>query len=141
MSASPAPGSCRPCLKEAYAPAAGSLRFTPVKPAGSAADGLQLVTGKILFHFGTTTTAAPGCLAVAPAGYVEMNPADAEACGVKDGGRVKLTSSHGSTLAPVRFSAQLPAGVLFAPYHFADVAVQQLVPAGSNRVAVQVAKA
>ncbi len=137
----PGPGLCRPCLKEPYVPAPGSLNFTPVAIEPAVVTGLQLVTGKILFHFGTTTTHADGCLAVAPAGYVAMNPANAEACGVKDGGRVKLSSEWGSTLAPVKFSAQIPAGVLFAPYHFADLAVQQLMPANSNRVTVQVAKA
>ena len=137
----PGPGLCRPCLKVPYAPAAGSLRFTPVAIEPAVVSGLQLVSGKILSHFGTTTTYADGCLAVAPAGYVEMNPVNAEACGVKDGSRIQLTSACGSTVAKVKFSSQVPAGVLFAPYHFADTAIQQLVPAGSNRVTVQVARA
>ena len=137
----PGPGLCRPCLKEPYAPAAGSLRFTPVAIEPAVVSGLQLVSGKILAHFGTTTTYADGCLAVAPAGYVEMNPANAEACGVKDGSRIQLTSACGSTVAKVIFSSKVPAGVLFAPYHFADTAIQQLVPTGSNRVTVQVARA
>ena len=137
----PGNGACRPCLKEPYAPVAGSLRFLPVTAEPPVVTGLQLVTGKILSHFGTTTTFADGCLAVAPAGYVEMNPVNAEACGVKDGGRVKLSSRCGSTLAKVKFSEQVPAGVLFAPYHFADTAVQQLLPSSGNRVTVEVAKA
>ena len=131
----------RSCLKEPFAPAPGSLRFTPVELTAAAAGGPQLVTGKLLFHFGTTTTFADGCLAVAPSGYIAMNPRDAETWGIKDGGRVKLTSASGSLLATAKFSDQLPAGLLFAPYHFADLPVQQLVTAAGNRVAVQVAKA
>ncbi|AMV71058.1 NADPH oxidoreductase subunit alpha [Desulfuromonas sp. DDH964] len=128
-------------LKAPFAPAPGSLRFTPVVLTAPNATGPQLVTGKVLFHFGTTTTFANGCLAVAPSGYVAMSPRDAEALGVKDGGRVKLTSGSGSLLAPVKLSAQLPDGLLFAPCHFADTPVQQLLTAAGNRVSVQVAKA
>ena len=133
--------AARSGLKAPYAPAPGSLRYTPVVLTSTTAAGPQLVTGKILFHFGTTTTFADGCLAVAPSGYVAMSPRDAEAWGVKDGGRVKLTSSSGSLLAPVKLSDQLPDGLLFAPSHFADTPVQQLLTAAGNRVSVQVAKA
>lgn len=128
------------CLKSAWQPQPKGLKLASV--AGStSATGLKLLAGNILFQFGTTTTSSEGTCQVAPAGYIEMNPADGEACGVKDGGKVKLTTSVGSAQGPVRFSDQLPAGLVFAPIHFADVNVLQAIPAGSNCVKVDVAKA
>lgn len=137
----PGGGLCRPCLKAPYAPADGSLGFVPAAGAVAPAEGLQLLSGKLLFHFGTTTTFAPGPLSVAPSGYVEIHPEDAAACGVTDGAMVKISTALDSIKAPVRVTDRVPAGLLFAPYHFADLEVQRLLPAGSNRVSVQVAKA
>ena len=44
-------------------------------------------------------------------------------------------------VAPVKVSANVPAGLLFAPYHFATVNVQKLMTGVQNRVAVKAAKA
>lgn len=129
----------RSCLKEPFQPENRSMTYTPVTDTPPA-DGLQLLTGKILFHFGTTSTCAEANLAVAAAGYIEMHPEDAAACGVIDGGTVRITSTTGSARGPVRFSATVPRGLLFAPYHFADINIQKVVPAGCNRTAVQVGK-
>lgn len=130
---------CRPCQKELYQPLEKGLQYTPVTEGGKA-EGMQLLTGKILFHFGTTSTYAEGNLEVAPVGFIEINPADAQALGVKDGGKVRVTSATGFAQGAVRFSDQVPPGLLFAPYHFRDLNIQQIIPAGQNRVAVQVNK-
>jgi formate dehydrogenase (NADP+) alpha subunit len=117
-----------------------SISIEPVSATASSSGGMLLLSGKILFQFGSTTTYSQGTAQVAAAGYVEMHPNDAGALGVKDGGQVRVTSSVGSILGPVRISAAVPAGLLFAPYHFADVNIQQLMPTGQNLVAVQIAK-
>jgi formate dehydrogenase (NADP+) alpha subunit len=131
-------GRCRPCLKEPYRLTENSLRYSPVD-GGSVPEGMQLLAGKILYHFGTTSTAADTCLEVAPAGYIEMHPEDASACGVKEGARVRVTSSVGSAQGPVALSSNVPRGLLFVPHHFADVHIQQVLQRG-NRATVQVAK-
>jgi len=131
---------CRSCRKEPYAPEEKSLTYTPVE-GGAAAEGLQLLSGKILFQFGTTSTYADATLEVVPGGYVEMHPEDAEACGVAEGGRVKVVSAVGSAEGPLKISGNVPRGLLFAPHHFGDLNAQQLIPVGQNRVAVQVSKA
>ena len=136
-----APGAPRLCQKAPYQPAEKGLSYTPVPAVAAAGEGLQLLTGKILFHFGTTSTFAAGNLAVAPAGYIEMHPQDAAACGVKEGNSVRLTSATGSAQGPLRLNPQLPPGLLFAPYHFGELNIQQLLPAGHNRTVVEVAKA
>lgn len=131
---------CRHALRTPFAPKEKGLNFTAVK-AAAVPSGMQLLSGKILFHFGTTSTFAEGNLEVAAAGYIEMNDADAQSLGVKDGDTVKVTSALGSAVGKVKVDGKVQAGLLFAPYHFADVNVQQLMPAGTNLVAVSVAKA
>ncbi len=135
-------GSCQPSQKQAYRPAEKGLTYVPVQGDGAAAaKGMELLTGKILFHFGTTSTYAPANLEVAPAAYIEMHPADAEAYGIKDGGIIRLSAKAGFVQGKVRISDQVQPGLLFAPWHFADFNVQQIMPAGHNLVAVQVEKA
>jgi formate dehydrogenase alpha subunit len=53
---------------------------------------------------------------------------------------LKVTSAVGSARGAARLSGGVPRGLLFAPYHFADLNIQQVVPEGVNRVAVQVSK-
>jgi formate dehydrogenase alpha subunit len=129
------------CLKDVYAPKKGGLVYSEVVGGGQSVDGLQLLSGKMLFHFGTTSTFAPGPLSVAPDGYVEVNAADAANLGVADGGKLRLTSSAGEVVAPVKVSSSVPAGLLFAPYHFATVNVQKLMTGVQNRVTVKAVKA
>lgn len=129
------------CLKELYEPEKGALVYNEVVDGAKPKDELQLLSGKMLFHFGTTTTYAPGPLSVAADGYVEVSAADAADFGVEDGGKLRLTSSAGEVVAPVRVSEAVPSGLLFAPYHFATVNVQKLMTGVQNRVAVKAAKA
>ena len=128
------------CLKEVYTPEKQRLIYSEVTGGGQSINGLQLLTGKMLFHFGTTSTFAPGPLSVAPNGYVEVNAGDALDLGVADGDNLRLTSTAGELIAPVRVSAALPSGLLFAPYHFASVNVQKLMTGLQNRVAIKASK-
>ncbi|MDY0268679.1 molybdopterin-dependent oxidoreductase [Trichloromonas sp.] len=132
---------CRYALRLPFVSKEKGLSFTPVKAATAAGEGMHLLSGKLLFHFGTTSTYAEGNLEVADSGYVEMNTADAQKLGVKDGDAVKVTSTVASVTGKIKVGDKVPAGLLFAPYHFADLNIQQLMPAGSNLVAVSVTKA
>lgn len=134
-------GRCQPCQRTPFRPAPKGLRYSLVAQEVPAAEGLQLLAGKILFHFGSTTTYAEGPLQVAPAGYLEINPADAAKAGLAEGGQVRISSALGAVQGPVRLSDCVPPGLVFAPYHFAELNVQALLPAGQNRVAVQITKA
>jgi len=55
-----------------------------------------------------------------PDGFVEMNSEDADALGVRSGWRVKLTSTHGEAIVPIRQRTDLRRGALLAPYGFRD---------------------
>ncbi len=127
-------------LKQMYSPEAKSLEYAPVDQSELVQNDLELLSGKILYHFGTTTTHSKACLTVFPAGAVAVSPEDAEKMGLSPRQNVRLSSSEGAIDAPVGICDSLPQGLLFAPHHFEGVAVQGLMPAGSNRVAVQLSK-
>jgi len=128
------------CLKETFAIQPGQLQYTVVDGGQTEQAGLQLLGGKMLFHFGTTTTYADGPLSVAPEGYVEINPADAEAASIKDGAKVKISSGDVTVKVSARVTDNVQPGLLFAPYHFAESNVQALMLDIENRAVVTVSK-
>ena len=128
-----------PGVKPAYAPAPAALTVSEFK-LGKPVSAKVLVVGKMHAHTGVTSTYAQGALEIAPQGYIEINTADAEAAGVAEGQSLTLMSSVGTFSAPARISSYVPAGVLFAPYHFADVNAMQCMPAGQGAVEVEITK-
>ena len=130
----------RPCLKQPYSPAEKSLNYQLVTVSDES-DGLQLLSGSSMSHFGTTSTWAAAPLEVEPEGLIQMNVADAEAAGLKDGDKVKLSSSVGATVGKVKLTSSVPQGILFAPNNFTALGIAQLLSDGNNRASVQVAKA
>lgn len=129
----------RPCLKQPYRPALKGFHYqTPLIDENE--TGLQLVSGKSIYHFGTTSTWSAGPLEVEDQGVIRVSEVDAAAAGIIDGGRAKLTSRNGSTIGPVVIDESLPGGLIFAPYHFSELGIQGLLDDGSNRVAVELAK-
>ena len=130
----------RPCLKQPYSPAGKSLTYQLIS-GDEEVQGLQLLSGKSLSHFGTTSTWAAGPLEVEAEGLIQISAEDAKAAGVKDGDKLKLTSATGSTVGKITISAAVPPGLLFAPYNFSELGIQQLIPDGNNRTQVQLAKA
>ncbi len=128
------------CTKKAYAPAAASLIFSKFV-ASKVHKGLQMLTGKMHAHTGVTSTYAAGATDIAPAGYVEINKLDAEQAGIAEGVQVTVNSSVGSATGIARLSTFVPEGLVFAPYHFAELNAQQVIPGGDNMVEVNLVKA
>ncbi len=129
------------CWKQAYAPAAKSLlAATPALTTPEAAE-LQLLIGKCPFQFGTTTTYSAANHELAPAGLIIVNPADAAKLGVADGGHLKVTGPVGSAIGKVMINEMVPAGLITASDNFTDMNIQQIMPSGSNCVAVTALKA
>ena len=96
---------------------------------------------KCPFQFGTTTTYSPANNELAPEGLIIVNPEDAGRLGVADGGRLQVSSPTGSASGKVMVHDMMPAGLLAASDNFADMNIQQIMPSGSNCVAVTAAKA
>jgi len=99
-----------------------------------------LIIGKSLQHSGSFTTYPPGgTLAVTGEALLKINPEDAQSLELAPGEVVKVISSHGEISAPVKFSADMPAGVVFLPEHFAVPAANNLT-LNSNLVRVTIQK-
>lgn len=104
------------------------------------ADGLQLLLGKSMSHFGTTTTFATAVAEVEGTGLLQISPGDADQAGVKNGDTVQLTSSSGTLTGQIAISPRLPQGIVFAPVHFPALGAAALIPDGDNRIAVSLTK-
>ena len=99
-----------------------------------------LIIGKSLQHSGSFTTHHPGgTLAVTGEALLKINPEDAQSLGLAPGEVVKVISSHGEITAPVKLTADVPAGVVFLPEHFATPAANDLT-LNSNLVRVTIQK-
>ncbi len=63
-----------------------------------------------------------------PEPRVEMNPLDAAARGIRDGGKVRLSSPLGFVVMKARVTDALPSGVVCAPHGWAEADVNLLIP-------------
>jgi len=81
-----------------------------------------LTTGRSIFHYhtGAMTRRTPKLVDEIPRGFVEVNPEDAAKAGVKDKDVVTLETRRGSIEAEARVTDEVPPGLLFVPFHFAD---------------------
>ena len=121
----------------------GKGRFIPLeyKPPMELPDDeypLILTTGRSLFHFhtGTLTRKVKGLNILRSEELVEINPADASALGIDDGGIVKVTSRRGEVVAKAKVTEASPVGVVFMTFHFAESPTNLL----TNRALDPVAK-
>ncbi|MBU4355598.1 MAG: molybdopterin-dependent oxidoreductase [Proteobacteria bacterium] len=99
-----------------------------------------LIIGKSLQHSGAFTTHHPGgTLAITGEAFLKINPEDAQSLELAAGEVVKVISSYGEIEAPVKLTADVPAGVVFLPEHFAAPAANDLT-LNSNLVRVTIQK-
>lgn len=106
--------------------------FAPVRtwefPEGpEAADyPFEMMAGRSMFHFGSTSTRSKNLLTLCPQGYVEINPQDAEELDVVEGLIVEVSSPAGSLKAPARISDRVSRGMVYVPSNFPDLGVYRL---------------
>lgn len=107
---------------------------------GTALDSkYQLVVGSALYHSGTVSTHAKGPMAVIPEPYIELGREDAAALSLVDDDLLKLKTAGGELKAKVKVGRRLPQGVMFAPYHFAELELNR-VYSGQSAIAVEPVK-
>ena len=93
-----------------------------LKEATTETYPLRLNTGRIRdqWHTMTRSGLSPRLAAHLPEPFVEVNPADAEAFGLSDGGFARVATAHGSCILKVIVSENQRPGSLFVPIHWSD---------------------
>lgn len=111
----------------------GFGRFSPVEhklEEGSTKDGypLTLLTGSTLFHSGdgSRSSRSSRLSEFSPRAFVEITESDANQLSIKDGAKVKVSSSIGELVITAKITNMLPEGVLFIPSSFPTTPVNQL---------------
>jgi len=97
---------------------------------------LMLTTGRILYHYHTSTMTrkTKGLNELAGECLVEISPGDANLLGLVDGDWVRVISRRGEIQARVKVTSRSPKGCLFIPFHFAEAAVNRLTHAALDPV-------
>ena len=112
--------------------------FAPVRtvPAPETADSrtypFEMIAGRAMFHFGTTTTRSRNLSQLSAQACIEMNLQDASTLAVGDGDMLEVVSAHGAFVAPVKLSDNVSAGMIFVPTNFPDVGVYRLFEENTN---------
>jgi formate dehydrogenase alpha subunit len=108
-----------------------AVRYRPPAEQPDEQYPLTLTTGRILYHFhtGTVSRRSRSLDALAPEGYIEINPATAAAIGVADGEAVRVSSRRGQITIACHVTERVDRGVVFVPFHFAESAANVLTNA------------
>jgi len=110
----------------------GRGKFHPLEYSPSAEQPdeeypLILTTGRVLEHWhGGTLTRHSWLDDLYPEALMEINPADAERLGVKEGQAVRVTSRRGSIVLRAKVTEKTTVGVVFIPFFFAQAAANEL---------------
>jgi predicted molibdopterin-dependent oxidoreductase YjgC len=105
----------------------GQGNFVPLeyKPPAEQADEeypLIMTTGRSRYHFhtGTMTRKTDGLNILHPEELVEINPVDADSQRIADGDKISVSSRRGKVEAKAKVTEEVPAGVIFMTFHFAE---------------------
>jgi len=103
----------------------GHFQAVEFKPPAELPDDeypYVLTTGRSIFHYhtGSMTRRTPKLNDEVPRGFVEVNPDDASKVGIKNKDIVTLETRRGSIEVEAKVTDQVPPGLLFVPFHFAD---------------------
>jgi formate dehydrogenase major subunit/NADH-quinone oxidoreductase subunit G len=105
----------------AFAPVTITPSFvTPcaLSAVASETGKLALVTGSVLYHSGSLSQYGEGPMYVCPEAYIELSRSDASANKIVENDMITVSSATGSMQLKAKVSLRIPAGVVFAPYHF-----------------------
>ena len=105
-----------------------AIEYTPPAEEADKEYPLTLTTGRILehFHSGTMTRNSRILDAMAPEGFVEVNPDDAANLNIEDGEVVSVSTRRGSIRIRVRVASRLKPNVVFIPFHFYESCANRL---------------
>ncbi len=111
--------------------------FAPVRtleaPDTDSADyPFEMIVGRSMYHFGSTSTRSRNLKTLCPRGYIEINPDDAQTLGVTQGDMVQIMSPQGSFTAPAELSNKVSRGFIFVPVNFPGLGVYKLFDENTN---------
>ncbi|HEX3015687.1 MAG TPA: molybdopterin dinucleotide binding domain-containing protein, partial [Desulfobacteria bacterium] len=95
---------------------------------------IMLTTGRMLFHYGTSTRNSKALNTYRPEERAEVNPVDAERIGVEDGGFMKVESRRGKLVTKIRITDRVPAGVIFMTHHYLETPTNELTNGAYDKV-------
>jgi formate dehydrogenase major subunit len=103
----------------------GHFQVVEFKPPAEVPDEeypYVLTTGRSIFHYhtGTMTRRTAKLNDEVRYGFVEVNPKDAKKAGVRDRDTVALSTRRGRIEVQAKVTDEVPPGLLFVPFHFAD---------------------
>ncbi|MEJ2314853.1 MAG: molybdopterin-dependent oxidoreductase, partial [Nitrospirota bacterium] len=112
------------------------VQFVPAAQEGGEVPDdeypLRMVTGILMQHSGSLTTISKSLGSVVSDAYIQINPADAERCGVADEHYVSVRSRRGEAFLKARVTDEVPEGMLFVPAHFPHARVNSLTFPSAN---------
>jgi formate dehydrogenase major subunit len=119
--------------KEKFSHPDGLGIFTPIEfkyPAEVPDKDYPLImtTGRCIWqwHTGTMTRRSENLEREEPTGWVEINPEDAKALGIRDKEMVKAVTRRGEIEIGARVTKDIKKGVVFMPFHYAECAANIL---------------
>jgi predicted molibdopterin-dependent oxidoreductase YjgC len=120
----------------------GKGRFHAVeyKPPAEEIDAeypFWMTTGRLYAHYhtGTMTRNTKALDCEVSEGFLEINPADAQALGLLDGHKVKIASRRGAIETRVMITDRVEKGVVFMPFHFEEANVNKLTNTAVDPIA------
>ena len=117
----------------------GKFSLSGYRPAAELPDGefpLLMMTGRVLAQYNAQamTGRTEGLNAISGESFIEMNTADAEASGIANGDRVRVTSRRGAIESRARVSGKTNPGEVWMPFHFQDGNANWLTNAALDNV-------
>jgi predicted molibdopterin-dependent oxidoreductase YjgC len=110
---------------ERFSRGLGKFHAVHARPPAEEPDAeypLILSTGRILYHYhtGTMSRRSTGLDWREPRGFAEVNPVDADAANLRDGGPVVIRSRRGQVRTQARISERVQPGVVFLSFHWKE---------------------
>ena len=117
--------------KDSFTRGAGHFTAVEWKPPVEVPDEdypFFLTTGRVHFHYhtGTMTRRSPTLNREMAAAAADINPADAEALGIKSKDMMKVSSRRGEVKIRARLTTSVPPGTIFIPFNFRESAANAL---------------
>ena len=114
-----------------------AVEFIPPRELPDNEYPFILTTGRMLehWHTGTMTRRSVVLDNLEPAGFVEINPADAKGFGVDEGGSLRISSRRGEIEVPARITEKVFPGCVFLTFHFRENPANALTIAALDPIA------